>query len=454
MRNLSTLIAIAFSVFLPLALCDWAPAQDKPDEQLAGKIEELILKLDSDSFDTREKAEKELTELGDKALEAVTKATKSTSAEVRQRAGRILRTLRQGDVDLKHLTTLKRDDMQGICGIETSPDGKFVYVASWQANSINVFSRDAATGQLEHVQALVDPANIKGITCLRISADGKLAAGVSFGAKTVTLFSRDPDKGTLSLVNAMGPDLAPGHALQWPINCTFSPDSKFIYAADDRLGAIVVLEVVEGKRLKWLQLVTGSLDGVRTVAMHPDGKLLFAGGTRAGTLVVLDRDPASGRVEVRQVLTDGSDKVEGLAGIHGVTLSPDGKHVYTTSGRFQGDQGIGAFRLGDDGKLSLIKEFISDQSDLVNFQGGNKAYVSPDGLSYYACGTTSQSLACFRRDPETGEISFIATIQNASTGAGSELGPANVVCSPDGRFAYVTLETNAAISIFERSVKK
>jgi 6-phosphogluconolactonase (cycloisomerase 2 family) len=230
-----------------------------------------------------------------------------------------------------------------------------------------------------------------------------------------------------------------------------------VYAADDRLGAIAVLEVVEGKRLKWVQLSTGRdgcLEGIRTVGMHPDGKLLVAGGTRAGTLVTLDRDPASGRIEVRQVLTDGEDKVGGLAGIHGVNISPDGKHVYAVSGRFQGDQAVGAFRLGGDGKLALIKEFISDQSDLKNFQGGNKAHVSPDGLSYYACGTTSQSLACFSRDPATGELSFVATIQNESTGAGSEHGPANVVCSPDGRFAYVTLESNAAISIFERTVKK
>jgi hypothetical protein len=48
----------------------------------------------------------------------------------------------------------------------------------------------------------------------------------------------------------------------------------------------------------------------------------------------------------------------------------------------------------------------------------------------------------------------VATIHNDSTGAGSETGPANVRTSPDGRFAYVTLEANAAISIFERTPPK
>jgi 6-phosphogluconolactonase (cycloisomerase 2 family) len=450
MRTFVTTIAIV------LLLCGLAVAQDKPDEQLAKKLDELILRLDSDSFDIREKAEKELTELGDKAREAVTRATRSTSAEVRQRAVRILRALKQGTVDLKHLESLRHHDMLGICGIEASPDGKFLYAASWQASSVVVFRRDAATGKLEHVQSLVDPANIKGITCLRISSDGKLAAGVSFGAKTVTLFTRDPDKGTLTLAHAVGPDLAAGTSLQWPINCAFSPDARFVYAVDDRLGAIIVLEVVDGKRLKWVQASTGKdgcLEGTRTIAMHPGGKLLVTGGTRAGTLCLFDIDGVTGRVEVRQVLTDGQDMVQGLAGIHGVNISPDGKHVYTVSGRFQGDQAVGAFRL-EEGKLTLIKEFISDQGDLVNFQGGNKAALSPDGLTYYACGTTSQSLACFRRDPDTGELTFVTTIHDEATGRGSELGPANLACSPDGRFAYVTLESTASISIFERTTKK
>ena len=448
--------ALAVVGWFLAAVCTCAMAQQPPaDAELARKIDALILQLDSDSFEARESAEKQLLALGDKAKDAVTKATRSTSAEVRQRAGRILRELRKGTVDLKHLAIVKRGDMLGACGLDLSVDGKFVYAASWQSGSIAVFRRDGATGQLTHVQSLVDPAHLKGITCIRISPDGKLALATAFGSKKVSLLARDAEAGMLTMTHQAGPELGAGLALKFPVQADFSPDCRFVYAVDDQAGALHVFEVADG-RLKWLQTSQGpegSFNGTRALAISPDGKSLVVAGTRAGKLTLLDRNPATGLVEVRQVLADGKDST-GLAGVHDVNVSPDGKHVYTTSGRFSGDQGIGAYRFGVDGNLILVSEFASDASDLVNFAGGNKGTVSPDGLSFYACGTTSQSLACFRRDPATGELTFQATIHDESTGKGDKTGPANALCSPDGRFAYVTLESAGAISIFERTAPK
>jgi 6-phosphogluconolactonase (cycloisomerase 2 family) len=220
----------------------------------------------------------------------------------------------------------------------------------------------------------------------------------------------------------------------------------------------VVALAIEENRLKWLQFSQGRdgcFDGARAIAMRPDGKTLLVGGTRAGTLCVLDRNAETGHVEARQVIRDGEEKVNCLAGIHGICTSDDGKFVYTVSGRFQGDQAVAAFRFGDDGKLSLVREFICDQSDLVNFKGGNNVFVSGDGTSVFACGTVSRSLACFRRDQASGDLSFVATIRDdAQTGIGPQTGPADVEVSADGRFVYVTLEQDGAISIFERTVKK
>ena len=450
MRFVAVLVVVA-------AVCTCATAQQPPaDAELARKIDALILQLDSDSFEARESAEKQLVELGSKAKEAVTKATRSTSAEVRQRAGRILRELRKGAMDLKHLAIVKRGDMRGACGLDISADGKFLYAASWQSGSIAVFRRDEATGQLAHVQSLVDPAHFKGITCVRTSPDGKLALATAFGSKKVSLLARDAQTGELRMTHQAGPELGAGLALKFPVQADFSPDSRFVYAVDDQGGALHVLEIAEG-RLTWRQTSQGpegSFNGTRALAISPDGKSLVVAGTRAGKLTLLDRKPATGLVDVRQVLSDGKDGIAGLAGVHGVNFSPDGKHVYTTSGRFSGDQAIGAYRFGVDGNLLLVSEFVSDASDLLNFAGGNKGDVSPDGLSYYACGTTSQSLACFRRDPATGELTFQATIQDESTGKGDQTGPANVLCSPDGRFAYVTLESAGAISVFQRTAGK
>ena len=445
------------AVLLLLASSDLTAQQPPVGAKLKENISALLKQLDDESFQVREDAEKALVEIGEAAREAIDSATKSTSAEVKQRAGRILRVLRETGVGLRHVGVVQRDDLRGACMLASSADGKFQYAAAYQTNTIAAFRRDAATGALEHVQSVTDSENLKGVVCVRLSSSGKLALGVSFGSKTVTLLTRDPEKGTLSVAHSAGPDLAPGVSMAFPIGGVFSPDEKHIYAVDDRSGAVVAL-AIEENRLKWVQFSQGRdgcFDGARAIAMRPDGKTLLVGGTRAGTLCALDRDPTTGRVEVRQVIRDGEEKVNSLAGIHGISPSADGKFVYTTAGRFQGDQAIAAFRFGDDGKLSLVREFICDQSDLVNFKGGNNLIVSGDGTSVFACGTVSRSLACFRRDPASGDLSFVTTIRDdTQTGVGPETGPADVDVSADGRFVYLTLEQDGAISIFERTVKK
>lgn len=447
---------IAVSAWLVLALAFvTGPAEGQTPADDARKIDQLILELDSDSFDEREKAEKQLASLGEKTRDAIEKATKSTSAEVRQRATRLLRELKKGAVGLRHLATTKRDDMQGACGLELSPDGNYLYATSWISGSINVFRRDPATGSLEHVQSLVDPA-IGGIVCLRISPDGKRAVAVGFRAKQVTLLTRDPDKGTLTIAHSAGPDLAPGASFVWPIHVAMSPDGKFVYAVDDRAGSLVVLEATADNRLNFVQFSQGRdgcFERARSLALTPDGKTVLVGGMRAGTLVALDRDAMTGKVEVRQILTDEKDGITTLAGIHGIDPSPDGKHVYVTSGRFSGDQAISVFAIGDEGKLKLVQEIVNDRGDLTNFFGGNKGTLSDDGKSFYSCGTTSRSLASFSRDPATGKLTVVTNLHEASTGAADEFGPANAQVSPDGRFLYVTLETSGAVAIFERTAK-
>src|SRR5262245_15763391 len=220
-------------------------AQESPKADLKQKIDTLLQKLDDEAFQIREDAEKALVELGESALDAVTQATRSTSAEVKQRAGRILRKLREGSVGLRHVGLLKRDDLQGACTLASSADGKFEYAAAWQTGTIVAFRRDPASGSLEHLQSLADPEKLRGVVCVRISPSGKLALGVSFQSKTVTLLNRDPEKGTLTIAHAAGPELAPGVTMEWPIDGVFSPDEKHVYAIDDRSGAVVAFAIDE-----------------------------------------------------------------------------------------------------------------------------------------------------------------------------------------------------------------
>jgi 6-phosphogluconolactonase (cycloisomerase 2 family) len=244
--------------------------------------------------------------------------------------------------------------------------------------------------------------------------------------------------------------------LGFPIEAASSPDSKYICVLDDAgvgdeaQGAVVSFRGEDGK----LVIVgtdegkAGCDAGARGLAFQPDGKTLFVACNRAGTPVVADRDPVADSTKVRQVINDEEEDVHGLAGAMGVLVSRDGRYVYVNSGRFQGDNAVSAYRIGEDGRLKLIQEFINGQGGLNGFEGGNHLGISPDGLNVYAAATRSGTVACFRRDPASGKPTLIENISDGAPGDG--LGAVGVFISPDGRFVYVPAEDKKAISVFRR----
>jgi 6-phosphogluconolactonase (cycloisomerase 2 family) len=460
MRTTAPKLAWIWPVAGALLLLVGLAAQAQQPESAAdlqARIEKLIRQLDDDSFAAREQAERDLETIGEAAMPKLTAALKDDSAERRLRADKLLQALKRAGLGLRHLSTIKHPFLQGAVTLTLSPDGKFVYVPAFQASAVNVFRRDAATGALEQVQGFADPEQLGGVVALRLSADGKLAVASAFSAKSIALFSRDEASGELSLEAVRRHEPAGALKMEWPIDAAFSIDGKFVYAVDDRAATVLVFQVGDDKRLNLVQTFAGEdrcFDGARGVAAHPDGKTIYVNSRRPGTLAVLDRDPKAGTLAVRQLIRDGQGGVQGLAGTTGACVSRDGKFVYTISGRFEGDHAVGVYRVGEDGKLTMLQEHINDQGELKNLTGPNELAISPDGLHLYASGTTSCSLACFQRDPATGKLTCLATVQNEGTGVGVELGANGVDVSPDGRFLYLALENASGISIFERTPRR
>jgi 6-phosphogluconolactonase (cycloisomerase 2 family) len=356
---------------------------------------------------------------------------------------------------LKLVESVPRDELDSVVKAVVSPDGKFLYASCWKLSSVLTFARDPQTGKLELKQTITDADNLDGVTGLALSLDGNLAIATAFKSRAAVLYVRNPENGMLARLDTAR-EREGGVRLGFPIEATFSPDSKNVCVLDDTgigeqgLGAVVSFRVEDGK------LVVVSTDegnagcyaGARGLAFHPDGKTLFVACGRAGTLVAVDRDPVAGSTKVREVIKDEEGDVHGLAGAMGVAVSRDGRSVYVNSGRFEGDNAVSAFRIGDDGRLKLIQEFINGQGRLNGFEGGNHLGITPDGLNVYAAATRSGTVACFRRDPGSGQLTLMETISDGAPG--NELGAVGVSISPDGRFVYVPAEDRKAISVFRR----
>jgi WD40 repeat protein len=214
------------------------------------------------------------------------------------------------------------------------------------------------------------------------------------------------------------------------------------------------LEVTRDRKLRHVQSFSGdgqSLLNVSGIAFHPSGTPVFVAGADSSALDVMRHDAKTGKLELIQVLHDDRDGIRGFGRVYGVCTSPDGRFVYTC---FNRDPAIAAFRSEDDGKLSLLQEFINDEGDLKNFIRGNEIIVSSNELSLYALGSESHSLARFDVEPKTGKLTYRATIQNEGTVASAGDGATGLAASPHGRRIFVTRSSASALAVFERSLPR
>ena len=430
-------------------------AQTTPEgdgEVTDDRVTELIRNLNDDRFSVRREAEAELLKLGKPALEALQKLAESDNNERRIRARRLLRRLM---LTLTKAGEVSDEALQDVTSVVISSCGKRAYAAAYSTGAVSFFSRNTETGELSHEQTIRDPASMAGAVSMRLSPDQTKAVAACFGSKSLVLFKINPDTGSLNQVDIMK-GLGPNETqpMDFTIEAGFSNDSKYIYALDpsySRTGAVVTVRI-ENDALKWVQTNTGEngcFRGARGIACHPNGKWIYVTSDDASTLTVLAREEKTGKTKVLKVYKDGSDGIRGLGGAFAVACSPDGRFLYTSSGRFHGDDTVGVYKIDENGQLTIVQEIQNGDSELDGFEGGNEILVTPDGKYVYAAATRSSMVAGFRRDRESGRLTVLDTESITLVGPGN-LGPAGLGISPEGEHLYVAAESPGKIICFRR----
>ena len=373
---------------------------------------------------------------------------------------------------LDDVETVVRDDLEGVNAGVVSADGKFLYTSSWRHNSINAFRRDQQTGELSHVQSLTSKRDLAGSTSIRLSPDGKYAVAPAFQTRTIVLLHVDQESGKLRIADVAKEGENGVIGLTFAIAAEFSPDSKFVYASDPTApglrpgdtGAMTVFRVTKSGKLRMVESNRGEggcFAGVRWATVHPKLNLVYSTCNAAHSLVVSKRDPDTGKLSVSQILRDETNGIAGLQGAMTSALSPDGKFLYVSSGRFSGDTAIGVYEIRKEG-LRFVHELHEQRMELKNFLGGNGIVVSPDGKCVFAAGTRSQSFVCLQRDPESGRVTYLETVNDDGkqregvddlfgVGVSNTAGAAGIAISPDSKFVYVMVEDAGKIRVFVRN---
>jgi cysteine-rich repeat protein len=352
------------------------------------------------------------------------------------------------------------DGISGLNGAEAvamSPDGAHVYAAGLESDAVTAFATNATTGELTFIAAYVDGAGtidgLNGARAVTVSPDGKhvYAAGYQDGA--VAAFSRDAGTGTLTFVQALFDGSGSITKLEGAHGVTVSPDGAHVYVAGNIDDAVTVFrrDATTGMLTFVEQHADGSggtnrLDGAETIALSPDGKHVYLAAEDDDALNVFSRDAATGALTLVEVQESGVGGVTGLNQVHGVTLSPDGAHVYTAAG-------IGASvavfaRNATTGALTFIEQHQDGVAGVQGLDGAETVVVSPNGALVYVTGDLDDALVVFTRNASTGALTFVEYHRDGSHGVGGLDDAECVVVSPDGAFVYVAGEMDDALVLF------
>jgi DNA-binding beta-propeller fold protein YncE len=395
----------------------------------------------------------------------------------------------------------------GIAGpadAAVSPDGRNVYVAAFDSNTIAIFRRNSRNGSLRQLsgrqgcikhqrrgacefgRAIAAPVSVA------VSPDGRNVYAVSAGSDAISLFARNRRSGALRqltgpkgcISNFPGGGCRRGRALNEPIELAVSPDGRRVYvAARSHPSAVAIFERARNGTLFQAPGPGGCAStagaagctaarGIRVpwdLDVSRDGRNVYVAGAQSQGVAVLVRTPQglsqaddeTGCVAL--TAAEGCAVGRALGSPAGVAVSPDGRSVYLSA--FEGDSVAVFRRAGPTGGLTQP----TGAAGCVKQSGGlgcaagrvldgvHDVVVSPDGRNLYAVTEQINAMSVFGRDPGSGSLHqlpgrWACFIRGGVLGCPAGRGLTTVVAvtmSRDGRNVYtVSGEKNGAVGIF------
>jgi DNA-binding beta-propeller fold protein YncE len=400
--------------------------------------------------------------------------------------------------------------------VVVSPDGRFVYVASYGNHAIAIFARNRRNGKLTQLPGRRGcvhhhPADPRRGVCVRARALGGPAAlalspgGANLyvaaaGSDALSAFARNRRTGALRQLAGSagcfsqreGGGCTVVRAMNEPTSIAVSPNGKRVYVTGRRFPSAVAIfnraedgSIAQGEGTAGCVSHRGGqacgvargLASPEEVAVTPDSRHVLVAASRSNAVAVLHAGPGglsqsdgeAGCI-ARGGGPEGCAVGKALSGPVDLAISPDGRFVYVAA-----SSGDAVAILRRDRATGVLTQSLTRRGCISQSGGGGLCTrgrgldevwgiaLSPDGRNLYAVSSKVNMLSAIARDQPTGRLTqlpgkFGCFIRAGGFGCPEGRGltvAVAVTVSPDGRNVYVASEDIylGSVGVFRRLVK-
>lgn len=178
-----------------------------------------------------------------------------------------------------------------------------------------------------------------------------------------------------------------------------SSDNRFVDAADLGLDKVLGyrLDAKTSKLSPNQQLFVKSAPGAgpRHLTFHPNGNYVYVIDELADAVTLFDYESKNDVLTERQTNSTLLKDFDGTNHCAELKITPCGRFLYRTN---RGHDSVAAFRIGDDGRLTLqgIEPSLG--------KGPENLAIAPVGKLQLCTNMAGQNVAVFRINPKTGRL--------------------------------------------------
>jgi 6-phosphogluconolactonase len=288
-----------------------------------------------------------------------------------------------------------------------SPDGNYLYsthakqFGGKENEQVAAYQVVGRAGELK----LLNRQSAEGTAACYVDVDktGKavLVANYSSGSVASLPIKGDGSLGEhASFFNHKGSSVNPQRQKEPHAHCiVVSPDNRYALAADLGTDEILCYKLdpasakLTPNKPPSAKAPAGA--GPRHLTFHPSGKRIYVINELLNSVTAFDWDADVGTLKEKQTISTLPDDFKGTSHCADVKVTPDGRYLYGTN---RGHDSTAAYRVGEDGRLTLVAIAPS------RGKGPQNLAITADGRWLLCANMPGDNVAVFQIDPTSGKL--------------------------------------------------